>query len=174
MLSVTRAGAVIAALILCQWAPVAGALEVGDAAPVLQGPTLDGGQFGAEQVAGKIVLVDFWATWCPPCRVSLPEYERLLAELRAAGHGDAFALVAVNVDSDPALAQRQLQVQPLSYPSISDPAGSLPAAFQLPAMPTAFLLDGAGRVAYIHSGYKPGDAQAQLLPEILKLLTEQP
>ena len=174
MLGVYRAGAVIAALILWQWAASALALEVGDSAPALKGPTLDGGQFGAGQLVGKIVLVDFWATWCPPCRVSLPEYERLLAELRAAGHGDAFALVAVNVDSDPALAQRQLQVQPLSYPSISDPAGSLPAAFQLPAMPTAFLLDGAGRVAYMHSGYKPGDAQAQLLPEILKLLTEQP
>ena len=168
MLSVTRAGAVIAALILCQWAPVAGALEVGDAAPVLQGPTLDGGQFGAEQVAGKIVLVDFWATWCPPCVAELPDLAAVAERFAPQG----LRVLAVSVDGTApgevpgpdevlAYAEDRGLALPILYFD-GDPV-ELDERYDLPGpYPSTLVLGAGGRPLEVHAGTATRDQFEEL------------
>lgn len=154
-------------------APPAWALEVGAPAPAVQGPGLvDAKPVSLASLRGKVVLLDFWASWCGPCKVSLPEMDRLRAELHAQGHAQRFEVLAVNVDQNPAAALKFLAKHPVSYPLLSDPAGRLPELYGLPTMPSSYLIDATGRVVAVHSGYKPGDAHKKLKPEILALLAK--
>lgn len=147
------------------------AIDVGAMAPVTAGTgLLDGKPTSLANLRGRIVLVDFWASWCGPCKVSLPEFEQLRSELHAMGYAQRFEVLAINVDTDAKAAMRFLSKHPVSYPLLADPAGKLPEAYALPTMPSSYLIGPDGKVVAVHSGYKPGDAQKQLKPAILKLL----
>lgn len=147
------------------------ALDVGAMAPITAGPGLiDGKPTSLAGLRGRVVLVDFWASWCGPCKVSLPELETLRSELHAAGYAQRFEVLAINVDTDAKAATRFLARHPVSYALLADPAGKLPEAYALPTMPSSYLIGPDGKVVEVHSGYKPGDAQKHLKPAILKLL----
>ena len=150
----------------------ASALDLGATAPDFDGTSLLGRQISLADYKGMVVLLDFWATWCSPCRQSLPEYDALRQDLISSGFEDRFAVLAVNVDQQPKQALRALQAHPLSYPSISDPEGTIPERYELPAMPTAYVIDAGGKLRYIHPGYRSGDAQSKLKPQLLRLLKE--
>jgi len=146
------------------------AVEVGAAAPPIEGPGLvDARPVSLAALRGRVVLVDFWASWCGPCKVSLPEMNALRQELIAMGYGPRFEVIAVNVDEEPKAALKFLSRHPVTYPLVSDPRGRLPAAYQLPTMPSSYLVGADGRIVQVHSGYKPGDA-GKLKAEILRLL----
>ncbi len=135
-----------------------GALAVGpgDRAPDFELPLLDGeGRLGLAQFRGKVVWLDFWASWCPPCLASLPELEQMRKQMSA----DHFQIVAINIDADPRKARRFLEKHPVGYPSASDPDGRLPAKFDLEAMPTSYLIDRDGTVKLVHEGYRKGDIE---------------
>lgn len=144
------------------------ALEAGDVAPGFRAPRLDGnGTLALADLHGKVVFVDFWASWCAPCQKSMPQLDALAKEFPA----ERFALIGVNLDKDAAAAKKALGKHPVSYPSASDPAGGLPARFGLETMPTAYLIDGEGVIRYVHRGFREGDID-EVRERIQKLLGE--
>ena len=129
-------------------------LEEGDPAPDFAAPSLTGdGDVSLAAHRGKVVYLDFWASWCGPCLQSIPQIEAMRKELPA----DRFQVVAVNVDQDPAKAMRFLAKHPVGYPSASDPMGELPREFGVETMPTSFLIDSKGVIRYVHDGFRDGD-----------------
>jgi thiol-disulfide isomerase/thioredoxin len=144
----------------------AGAIDVGQKAPEFTAPALDGAKklsLGAYR--GKVVYLDFWASWCPPCLTSLP----LLEELRKQFPNDQFQILAVNVDQDPAKARAFLERTRVGYPSATDPKGRIPESFGIETMPTSFLIDRHGVVRHVHQGFRKGDV-AGLRERIAKLV----
>ncbi|MHA7837918.1 MAG: TlpA family protein disulfide reductase [bacterium] len=144
----------------------AAALEAGDRAPDFAAPALGGG--GTVELSrhrGKIVYLDFWASWCAPCLTAIPEIERMREALPA----DRFQVIAVNLDPDPKKALRFLEKNPIGYPSAHDPKGRLPSQFGVDTMPTSYLIDGDGVIRHVHRGFKRGDGD-DLRREIRRLL----
>ncbi len=141
------------------------AVEIGSPSPDFHLPRL-----GADtllrltELRGKIVLVDFWASWCGPCRESLPQYEKLYTEYPRSD----FEIVAINLDEDLADAKKFLAAHPVSYPIALDPAGNVPKAFGLVGMPTSYLLDRNGVVRMSYQGFKTEDLD-RLRQEIHRL-----
>ena len=160
----------VAALALAGlWAAPALALKVGDPAPSFKAARLDGaGQFVLADMHGKVVLVDFWASWCGPCQKSMPQFDALQKEFPS----DRFVVVGVNVDKDTGAAKKALEKRPVSYLIASDPSGMLPSRYGLETMPTAYLIDGDGAVRYVHRGFREGDVE-KLKEQIQKLLAEK-
>jgi thiol-disulfide isomerase/thioredoxin len=145
------------ALLICLTSAPALGLEAGDVAPAFRAPRLDGtGTLSLEELRGKVVFVDFWASWCAPCQKSMPQLDALRKEFPA----DRFALIGVNVDKDTAAAKKLLGKRPVGYPSASDPEGGLPERFGLETMPTAYLIDADGVIRYVHRGFRDGDIEA--------------
>jgi thiol-disulfide isomerase/thioredoxin len=98
---------------------------------------------------GQVVYLDFWASWCAPCRESFPWMNRLQDEL---GH-DGLVVIAVNVDRERADADRFLREHPAQFRIVYDPDGLLPEKFGVRGMPTSFLIDRNGHVQSRHEGF---------------------
>lgn len=130
------------------------ATEIGKLAPEFSARSLSGDKnHSLAQYRGKVVFLDFWASWCGPCQTSLP----MLDELRKEFPADAFQILAVNVDKDPQKARAFLDRHPVGYPSVSDPEGKLPETYGLPTMPSSYLIDRKGVVRYVHAGFRSKD-----------------
>lgn len=145
----------------------AGAVGIGQSAPDFTLPRLDGdGQLSLTDYQGKVVLVDFWASWCGPCRLSLPRYDELYQEFGDQG----FVVVAINLDEDLSEAERFMTQYPVSYPMVRDAEGVVPTQYGLTVMPTAWLLDSEGQIVWVHAGFRRGDEE-QLREILLPLLS---
>ena len=152
--------------------PAAGAraLGTGDEAPTFSLPSLDGKQkVSLAAYRGKVVWLDFWASWCSPCLTSLPELEALRQQLPP----ERFQIVAVNLDQDPAKARKFLARSPVGYPSAHDPKGQLPERFGLETMPTSYLIDQKGVIRMVHEGFRKGDIET-IRAEVEKLVKSKP
>ncbi|OAI08860.1 TlpA family protein disulfide reductase [Methylomonas methanica] len=114
---------------------------------------------------GKVVLLDFWATWCPPCIKSMPFFNGLHQELGK----DGFEVVAINLDEDRDTVSQFLTEHQVNYPIAFDPQGECPKIYDVKAMPSSYLLDKSGIVRKIHLGFREGD-QALLREQIKSLL----
>lgn len=117
---------------------------------------------------GKVLLIDFWASWCKPCQASFP----LLDSLYKQHHQDGLEVLAVNVDEERKQADRFLAGRPHEMPVFFDPKGRAPEAFGVEAMPSSFLVDRRGRIRFRHVGYTPSVAAAYER-EIDELLVEE-
>ncbi|WP_026376271.1 TlpA family protein disulfide reductase [Aestuariibacter salexigens] len=106
----------------------------------------------AEQ-RGNIVLVNFWASWCGPCREELPHMEALQKEYEKLG----FTVFAVNVDDDPSKANVLLNDIDVSFPVLFDPQGDVSQMYDVSAMPTTVIIDRDGMARMTHKGYQSGD-----------------
>jgi cytochrome c biogenesis protein CcmG/thiol:disulfide interchange protein DsbE len=116
---------------------------------------------------GKVVYLDFWASWCAPCRRSFPWLDGLQRQ-----HGpEGFVVIAVNVDTDRALASGFLAEVPVGFKVAYDPQGRLAAEWRLLGMPSSFLIDRTGKVRASHQGFRKGDEAARAA-EIVALLAE--
>ena len=138
----------------------------GDMAPGFELPVLGGETTKSLSAShGKVRYIDFWASWCPPCRVSVPEIVALQRDLG----GSRFEVIAINVDERLDDALRFLEHYPMSYDVLSDPQGATAAAYALPGMPTSFVVDPEGRVTLVHVGFRPGDME-DIRAHIVELL----
>jgi len=131
---------------------------VGKPAPAFELPVFgsESRHVALESLRGKVVLLDFWASWCGPCRQSFPLYEKLHGELPA----QDFALLAINLDEMAEGPAAFLFEHPVSYTSLADPAGEVAKKFGLIGMPTSFVIDRDGIVHSRHTGFKPQDIDA--------------
>jgi thiol-disulfide isomerase/thioredoxin len=151
--------------------PATAAVQVGQVAPPVSLPLLatdNPGMLSLQSLQGKVVYLDFWASWCGPCRVSFPQLEELRQEFGPQG----FEVLAVNVDEFEPDALRFLEEVSVTYPVVRDGAGATPATFGILGMPTGYLIDRAGTIRLIHQGYRKSDGAA-LRIEIMELLGEQ-
>lgn len=133
-------------------ASTASALDKGAAAPAFELP----GKDGTVQLAkyqGKLVYVDFWASWCGPCRQSFPWMNRMQSQFGSKG----LRVVAVNLDSQPADAQRFLQQWPAQFTLAFDPTAEAARRFGIKAMPSSVLLGADGKVIATHAGFREED-----------------
>ena len=124
-----------------------------------------GQQISLEDYRGKVVLIDFWASWCPPCLASLPAYELMHQEI---GTGE-FEIIAINVDENTEDGLEFLRQHPVSYPVIADPEGKIGIPYGIRSLPRSFLLDRNGRIIVTYKSFKAGD-ETDLKQEITELL----
>jgi len=131
---------------------------VGKPAPAFELPVFgsESRHVSLESLRGKVVLLDFWASWCGPCRQSFPLYEKLRSELPA----QDFTLLAINLDEMADGPAAFLYEHPVGYTSLADPAGDVARKFGLIGMPTSFVIDRDGVVRSRHTGFKPQDIDA--------------
>lgn len=153
---------------LLAFAP-AHALEPGAAAPAVSALPLGGSAAAIELRAlrGKVVYVDFWASWCVPCRLSMPLLDALARKHGARG----FTVVGVNKDAALADAQRFLKRVPVGFLLVQDDNDALAKAFEVKAMPSGYLIDRRGVVRRVHLGFT-SETAAALEREIEQLLAE--
>ena len=142
-------------------------IKVGDRSPDLHTVGLEG---TVPATTGQVVWVDFWASWCAPCKASFPVYAKLNEELRSRG----LSLIAVNVDEKAADYTAFLKREKPSFATPRDAAQKVVAAFKPPSMPTTYLVDRKGVVRYIHSGFHGADTEKELRAELAILLEEKP
>jgi peroxiredoxin len=119
-------------------------------------PALNGGTFRLADQRGKVVLVNFWATWCPPCLEEMPAMERLWRKHKDAG----FVLVAVSVDTDPKKVVPFVTEHGLTFPVALDTTMSVAEKYGVRALPSSFILDKDGGLAALALGPRHWDSAA--------------
>ena len=141
---------VFAAGILLVWS--ASADELSGAAPDFDLASRDGGRVALSDLTGQVVMVNFWATWCGPCRQEMPQLEALYERYSDLG----FTLLGVNVEEDSSGADAFLADTPVSFPILFDPENQVSELYNVVAMPSTVLIDKSGNLRFIHHGYQPG------------------
>lgn len=122
----------------------AGVTEVSGSMPMLSGTTLQGEVFGPQDYAGRVVVVNFWATWCGPCREEQPALSVVQAEQ---GQGGA-VFVGVNFRDDAAAARAYLEEFGVAYPSLEDTSGQIAHRFGVPYLPATIVADATGELRF--------------------------
>ena len=132
----------------------AAAVEEGEMAPEFKLPILGGdASVSLSDSRGKVRYIDFWASWCPPCRVSIPRIIALQEELG----GESFEVIAINLDERVEDALRFYERYEMNYVNLSDPEGEVAETYDLLGMPMSYVVDPEGRITLAHAGFKRGD-----------------
>jgi thiol-disulfide isomerase/thioredoxin len=164
-----EAGLLTAALLVATAPPVM-AEQAGRVAPNCSlTPLGDGPPWELQELRGRVVWLDFWASWCSACAEALP----FLDELDREFPDEDLQIVGINVDEDPEDAREFLARHPVGFRLAVDPSRSCPRDFDLPGMPTAFLIDRSGVIRYVHLGFRPGEAEG-IREQVRSLLAEDP
>lgn len=121
-----------------------------------------GDNLNVEQYAGKVVLIDFWASWCVPCRRSFPWMNEMHEKYGEAG----LVIIAVNVDRERENADAFLARYPVNFQILYDPSAALAKEYEVQGMPTSFVIDRGGEIIEQHAGFKvkkQGEYEAVIL-----------
>jgi len=155
-LPVARVAALSAAAFMaCASADCAAAVLPGSAAPDFTLRSSDGHNVRLRELRGQVVLVNFWATWCGPCREEMPQLGKLYDKYRASG----FTLLGVNIDEDSRSAQDLAHKLGVKFPVLFDADKAISHLYELGTMPSTVLIDKDGRIRFVHHGYRDGFAQ---------------
>ena len=122
----------------------------GDLAPPFELPSAAGDTVSLAGLRGRVVYVDFWASWCTPCRRSFPWMNAMQKKYGAQG----LTIVAINVDKKRSDAERFLKQFPAEFTVAFDVAGVTPPAYAVKGMPSAYLIDGAGKLVASDQGFR--------------------
>jgi peroxiredoxin len=160
-----RLCALLALLLLASGTATA-AVALQSTAPDFTLRSINGPNFRLQEQRGRVVLINFWATWCGPCRQEMPHLNRLYDKYRAAG----FVLLGVNVDEDARNAADLALKLGLKFPVLLDTDKAVSHLYDLSTMPSTVLIDRDGRVRYVHKGYLAGyeDVYDKQIRELLK------
>jgi len=135
------------ALSSCIYSPEA-TVNIGHPAPSFKLPDMDGREISLENFNGKIVLLDFWATWCSPCRMTMPVVEKLSKE-----YPDDMVLLAVNLREPKDVIEKYAFKEAISAPILLDEKGTVSTTYGAYAIPMQFLIDRSGIIRHIQTGY---------------------
>jgi thiol-disulfide isomerase/thioredoxin len=148
--------------IVCQ--PVFAELKAGDSFPDLKSFKVEGTL--PESLKGKVVFVDFWASWCNPCKESFPVLNELMKKYSSRG----FVIIGVNLDETKADMEHFLKDEPASFTVVRDASETVAKKLGIRTFPSSFILDADGKVRFIHSGYHGEKTKKQYIEEIESLL----
>ena len=155
-----------AAGVLACLSPLAGAEAINVPAPDFTLESRSGENLRLEDHRGEVVMLNFWASWCGPCRQEMPLMDELYSQYKDLG----FTILAVNVDENREEAHRFLDKVPVNYPILYDPESSVSDLYEVQAMPTTVMIDRNGNARYLHYGYQPGyeDDYEQQIRELVR------
>lgn len=151
--------AIAASTVLAGW-------KVGASLPALTASKLEG---TLPAMNNKVVLLDFWASWCAPCKASFPALDALQKRYAAQG----LVVLAVNLDDDPAAMRAFLKDHPVSFTVVRDAAHKLVEQADVQSMPSSFLIDRAGKIRFTHTGFHGDTTVGEYTKEIESLLNTQ-
>lgn len=164
---VALAALAVATVVLAPLAALAAPPAVQGPAPDFQLAARGGGTVRLADLRGQVVMLNFWATWCGPCRKEMPLLDDIHRKYKPMG----FTLLGVNVESDSKLAEDFLKKVPVGFPILFDTESKVSTLYAVNAMPTTVIVDRKGVVRMIHRGYKPGD-ESEYLDQVRALVRE--
>jgi thiol-disulfide isomerase/thioredoxin len=156
----------IAAALLTMLAGTASAAE--GPAPDFTLPARAGGEMSLGALRGQVVLINFWATWCGPCRKEMPLLDQIYQRYKGLG----FTLLAVNVEEDSAGAEGWLKQVPVSFPVLFDRESRVSKLYDVTAMPSTVIVDRKGQVRFVHYGYTEG-TESKYQDQVRMLIREK-
>jgi len=150
----SRASRLAMGLALALGATLASAVPVAPSttAPDFTLRTMDGKNVRLQELRGRVVLVNFWATWCGPCRQEMPHLNKLFDKYQSSG----FVMLGVNIDDDPANAIGVANKLGMRFPVLLDTDKKVSRLYDLNTMPSTVVIDRDGKVRYVHRGYRDG------------------
>jgi len=129
--------------------------DIGSVAPDFTLRSSTGKNLKLSEYRGQVVMINFWATWCAPCRQEMPHLNRLYEQYRKAG----FMLLGVNIDDNPKAAQAMAEQLGVRFPVLYDTTKQVSQRYDVDAMPSTVIVDRDGKVQYLHRGYRSGTEQ---------------
>ncbi|MEX1033099.1 MAG: TlpA disulfide reductase family protein [Cellvibrionaceae bacterium] len=156
----------VVCLIGLGWSLGASANDVSGKAPDFTLASNQGKNMRLAEQRGDVVMINFWASWCGPCRQEMPILEELYSRYSRAG----FTILGVNVEPNPADADKILNDIKVSFPVLYDTESKVSKLYNVEAMPSTILIDRDGNMRYLHLGYKPGyeDAYRKQIRELIR------
>ena len=142
-------------------------LTAGQPAPDFALKSMTGENLRLSEFRGEVVMINFWATWCGPCRQEMPLLDELYQRYQKVG----FQLLGVNIDDDRRSAAKMVRGLGVGFPVLLDQRKDVSRLYDVATMPTTLLIDRTGIVRYIHNGYRSGYEQ-KYVEEIRELLKE--
>ncbi len=139
----------------------------GQVAPDFALKSSTGENLRLSEYRGNVVMINFWATWCGPCRQEMPLLDELYTRYERVG----FSLLGVNIDDDSRRAMQMIEDLGVSFPVLFDARKEVSELYEVEAMPVTVLVDREGNVRYVHHGYKPG-YEDKYLDQVRSLLRE--
>jgi peroxiredoxin len=139
----------------------------GQVAPDFALKSSTGQNLRLSEYRGNVVMINFWATWCGPCRQEMPLLDELYTRYERVG----FSLLGVNIDDDSRRAMQMIEDLGVSFPVLFDARKEVSELYEVEAMPVTVLVDREGNVRYVHHGYKPG-YEDKYLDQVRSLLRE--
>ena len=138
-----------------------------DPAPAFTLAARSGQDVSLGQYKGQVVMINFWASWCGPCRQEMPLLESIYKKYNKMG----FTLIGVNVEPDSNAANEWLKATPVSFPILYDRDSKVSKLYDVAGMPSTVIIDRSGKLRVLHRGYKPGD-ENEYLDSIRTLIRE--
>jgi peroxiredoxin len=141
--------------------------DSGGPAPQFTLSARDGKDISLAQYHGQVVMINFWASWCGPCREEMPLLDTIYRKYNRLG----FTLLGVNVEPDSKAADAWLQKTPVTFPILYDKDSKVSKLYDVAGMPSTVIIDRSGKLRVLHRGYKPGD-ENEYMDSIRNLIRE--